>query len=80
MEADLGDQEAAVISDHKSMQLLRCNTHPRTEDLVERLDQFGEWVKSVESAEMRLCRDSLSVGTIVFPGIKKAFPLVSIRQ
>ena len=75
MEADLGDQEVAVISDHKSMQMLRCYTHPRAEDLVERLDQFGEWVKSVASAEMRRCRDSLSVGTIVFPAINNAFPL-----
>ena len=77
MEADLGDLEVAVISGHKSMQMLRCYTHPRAENLVEPLGQFGEWVKSIAPAEMRRCRDSLSVGSIVFPAINNAFPLVS---
>ena len=40
VEAGLGDQEAATISGHKSMQMLRRYTHLRAEDLVARLDQL----------------------------------------
>jgi len=38
--AGLGDQEVATISGHKSMQMLRCYTHLRAEDLFDRLDQL----------------------------------------
>jgi hypothetical protein len=31
------DQEVVAISGHKSMQMLRCYTHLRAEDLVEKL-------------------------------------------
>lgn len=41
VEAGLSDQEAASISGHKSMQMLRRYTHLRAEDLVKRLDQAG---------------------------------------
>ena len=39
VEAGLGEQEAAAISDHKSMQMLKRYTHLRADDLVDRLDQ-----------------------------------------
>jgi integrase len=41
VEAGLSDQEAASISGHKSMQMLRRYTHLRAEDLVKRLDKAG---------------------------------------
>ena len=41
VEAGLSDQEAASISGHKSMQMLRRYTHLRAEDLVKRLDEAG---------------------------------------
>lgn len=41
VEAGLGDQEVAAVSDHKSVQMLRRNTHLRAEDLVPPLDQLG---------------------------------------
>jgi integrase len=41
VEGGLSDQEAASISGHKSMQMLRRYTHLRAEDLVKRLDQAG---------------------------------------
>ena len=41
VEAGLSDQEAASISGHKSMQMLRRYTHLRAEDLVKRLDRAG---------------------------------------
>lgn len=34
VEAGLSDPEAASITGHKSMQMLRRYTHPRSEDLV----------------------------------------------
>lgn len=41
VDAELGDQEVAAISGHKSMQMLRRYTHLRAEDLERRLDQVG---------------------------------------
>jgi integrase len=41
VEAGLSDQEAASISGHRSMQMLRRYTHLRAEDLVKRLDAAG---------------------------------------
>jgi len=38
VERGLSDQEVAVISGHKSMQMLKRYTHLRAEDLVARLD------------------------------------------
>jgi integrase len=40
VEAGFSDQEAASISGHKSMQMLRRYTHLRAEDLVAKLDQI----------------------------------------
>ena len=42
VEANLGDQEVAAISGHKSMPMLRRYTYLRAEDLVERLDLLME--------------------------------------
>ncbi|VVD95359.1 Tyrosine recombinase XerC [Pandoraea morbifera] len=41
IEMGLSDQEAAAISGHKSMQMLRRYTHLRAEDLVKRLDTLS---------------------------------------
>lgn len=41
IEMGLSDQEAAAISGHKSMQMLRRYTHLRAEDLVKRLDALS---------------------------------------
>lgn len=40
VEAGFSDQEAASVSGHKSMQMLRRYTHLRAEDLVKKLDQI----------------------------------------
>lgn len=40
VEAGFSDQEAASISGHKSMQMLRRYTHLRAEDLVKKLDKI----------------------------------------
>jgi integrase len=42
VEAGFSDQEVSAISSHKSMQMLKCYTHLRAEDLVTRLDQIGK--------------------------------------
>ena len=40
VEAGLSDQEVSAISGHKSMQMLKCYTHLRAEDLVAKLDKI----------------------------------------
>jgi integrase len=39
--AGFSDEEVSAISGHKSMQMLKRDTHLRAEELVDRLDQMS---------------------------------------